>query len=435
MCNKNFDPNLGNEIFALAEELFPINRSLTGDGVRQTLKVLQRKVPELQIHEVLSGTNCFDWTVPKEWRVSEAWIEDPNGQRIVDFNDCNLHLVGYSTPVNESMSLDQLQKHLYSLPDQPDAIPYVTSYYKERWGFCITERQRQSLQPGEYKVRVDSELFDGSLTYGELILPGECNDEIFISTYVCHPSMANNELSGPCVSIHLAEWIKTIPRRYSYRFVFVPETIGSICYLSQHHETLKQRVIAGFNLSCIGDDRAYSYLPSRNESTLSDEIAQHVLQHTDVNYDRYSFLERGSDERQYCSPGIDLPIASLMRSKYGTYPEYHTSLDDLTVISPTGLFGGFLVAARCVQGIESNVTLKATSSCEPQLGRRGLYPDLSVKGGADHVREMMNLLAYCDGDRTLLEIANKINAPIWQIQKHVDALIGAGVIEVVDHDE
>ncbi|MDA8746200.1 DUF4910 domain-containing protein [Rubripirellula amarantea] len=423
-------PCVGDDMYSLAERLFPINRSLTGDGVRQSFGILSELVTGLQVHEVPTGTSCFDWSVPKEWKIREGWIEDPNGDRIADFANCNLHVVGYSTPVDTVMGLDELQQHLYSLPEQPDAIPYVTSYYKERWGFCLTENQRRSLQPGNYRVRIDSELFDGSLTYGELKLAGDSEKEIFLSTYVCHPSMANNELSGPCVTIHLAKWLQAMTqRRYSYRIVFIPETIGSIVYLSRHHEAMRKNVVAGFNVSCVGDDRVYSYLPSRDGDTLSDRVAKHVLHHTDPDYCRYTFLDRGSDERQYCSPGIDLPVATVMRSKYGMYPEYHTSHDNLDVISPSGLQGAFNAIAECIRCIEQDCYPKSVMPCEPQLGRRGLYPDLSVKGGADSVREMMNMIAYCDGKKSLLEIAEIIDAPMSRLTTYVKKLVNASVIE------
>lgn len=421
----------GTPIFSLAERLFPICRSITGDGVRETLRIIAQQVPELTVHEVPTGTECFDWTVPQEWNIRDAWIIDPDGNKIIDFQQHNLHVVGYSVPVDEILSLEELDKHLHSLPDQPQAIPYVTSYYQPRWGFCLTHEQRQSLRPGDYRVMIDSDLKEGSLTYGEVVLPGESSQEVFLSTYVCHPSMGNNELSGPVVMTFLLKWLTSLPRRrYTYRAVFIPETIGSIVYLSQNWQEMKERVVAGFNLSCVGDDRAYSYLPSRNENTLADQVAQHVLQHTDANYQRYRFLDRGSDERQYCSPHIDLPVATVMRTKYGVYPEYHTSLDDLTVISPAGLFGGYTALQHCLQVLENNLRVRVTVPCEPQLGRRGLYPTLSERGSADRTRRMMNLLAYADGQRTLLEIAEKIESPMWELVPIVEQLLEHQLLEL-----
>jgi aminopeptidase-like protein len=423
----------GTPIFSLAERLFPICRSITGNGVRETLRIIAEHVPELTVHEVPTGSQCFDWTVPEEWNIRDAWVIDPEGNKIIDFQQHNLHVVGYSVPVDKTVSLEELDQHLHSLPDQPQAIPYVTSYYQPRWGFCLTHHQRQSLQPGDYRVLIDSELKEGSLTYGEILLPGESSQEVFLSTYVCHPSMANNELSGPVVLTFLLKWLNSLPRRrYTYRAVFIPETIGSIVYLSRNWQAMKAQVIAGFNISCVGDDRAYSYLPSRTENTLADQVAQHVLQHTDENYHRYRFLDRGSDERQYCSPKIDLPVATVMRTKYGAYPEYHTSLDNLTVISPEGLFGGYTALQHCLQVLENNIRVSATVPCEPQLGRRGLYPTLSEKGSADLTRRMMDLLAYADGQRTLLEIAEKIETPMWELVPIVEQLLEHQLLEVLD---
>lgn len=413
----------GQKIHQLAQQLWPICRSITGNGVRQTLDILKQHLPALVVHEVPSGTQCFDWTIPQEWNIQDAYIIAPNGDKIVDFKQSNLHVVGYSTPVNQTLSLAELQPHLYSLPDQPDAIPYITSYYAKRWGFCLTERQKASLEPGDYQVVIDSTLSDGSLTYGELLIPGESAQEVFLSTYVCHPSMANNELSGPTVTTFLAKWLLSLPqRKYSYRIVFIPETIGSITYLSKNLAVMKQNIIAGYNITCVGDDRAYSYLPSRAENTLSDRVARHVLKHHAPNFISYGFIDSGSDERRYCSPGVDLPIASVMRSKYGCYPEYHTSLDNLDIVTPDGLFGGYEVLRRCLECIEKNEYLTVTVTCEPQLGKRGLYPSLSTKESHAQVRDMRNLLNYSDGKRSLVEIADKIDAPVWSLYDIVERL-------------
>lgn len=410
-------PSVGKEIHQLATKLWPINRSLTGNGVRETLNILKQILPELVIHEIPSGTNVFDWTIPNEWNVEEAWIIGPDGSRIVDFKDNNLHLVGYSIPCDLELSLEELNKHLYSLPEQPTAIPYITSYYSSRWGFCLKDEVRKKLVPGLYKVHIKSSLAPGSLTYGELKISGKSTQEIFLSTYVCHPSMANNELSGPTVTTYLAKWIKeNINRKYSYRIVFIPETIGSIAYLSRNIDEMKKNIIAGFNITCIGDDRAYSYLPSRAGNTLADQAACHVLKHHAPKFYKYSYLDRGSDERQYCAPGVDLPVASIMRTKYAEYPEYHTSLDDLSVITPEGLQGGFDVLKKAIEAIELNCIPKVQVFCEPQLGKRGLYPTLSTKESSDQVRTMMDFLAYCDGKHTLLEIAEIINVPIEDLR-------------------
>jgi len=421
---------LGKSMYSWAKDLYPINRSLTGTGVRQTLAYLGNLLPGLVMHEVPSGTKAFDWSVPDEWTIRDAYITDESGKRVVDFQQHNLHVVGYSEPVNLWLDRKELEQYLYSLPDQPNAIPYITSYYKRRWGFCLTHNQRMLLPQGLYHVVVDSDLKPGVLNYAELILTGETDEEVLLSTYICHPSMANNELSGPVVTTALAKWLQSLEnRRYTYRIVFIPETIGSIVYLSKNIDQLKRQVIAGFNITCIGDDRCYSYLPSRNGSTLSDQVALHVLHHTDSDYKRYSWLDRGSDERQYCAPGIDLPVATIMRSKYGEYPEYHTSLDNFDVVTPSGLEGGFIALRRAIEIIEQNIYLKTTVLCEPQLGKRGLYPSLSTKESGEQVRGMMNLISYCDGSLTLLEIANLIEEPFWNLIAIVEKLVTHGLLE------
>ena len=420
---KNFE--IGQQIHVLAKKLWSINRSLTGEGVRQTLEILRELLPDLHVHEVASGTEVFDWTVPKEWRVREAYILTPDGRRMCDFSKNNLHLVGYSTPIRARILLADLQLHLYSLPEQPEAIPYITSYYKERWGFCLSQQLRDSLVEGEYEVVIDTELFDGSLSYGELVLPGTSTQEVLVSTYVCHPSMANNELSGPTVTAFIARWLASLPdRRYTYRFLFIPETIGSLTFLSRNLAQMKARVIAGFNVTCVGDERAYSYLPSRRGDTLSDVICKHVLKHIDPGYKAYTWNDRGSDERQYCAPGIDLPVASIMRTKYGEYPEYHTSLDNLIdVVTPEGLSGSYYALTRALEALERNLYSRVTVLGEPQLGKRGLYPTLSTKSSGAEVRLMMNLITWSDGSRSLLEIAELCSVPIWDLYILVDNLV------------
>ena len=422
--------SVGAEIHALARELWPIPRSITGPGLRETLAILQREMPEMTIHDVPTGTQCFDWTVPREWTIRDAWVEAPDGSRIADFRKNNLHVVGYSVPVDAELDLEELQSHLHSLPDQPDAIPYVTSYYQERWGFCITENARRALKPGRYRVRIDSDLSSGFLTYGEVLLPGSTDREIFLSTYVCHPSMANNELSGPCVTTHLVKWLRGLEgRKHGVRVVFIPETIGSICYISRNLDTLRERVAAGFVVTCVGDDRAYSHVPSRKGDTVADRAARHVLHHTDPGYRQYTYLDRGGDERQYCSPGVDLPVALIMRSKYGTFPEYHTSLDDLDFVTPSGLEGAYMALRRAIEAIEKNRTPRATVLCEPQLGKRGLYPNLSATGSAVDYRKVIDLLAYADGTRDLIEIADTIGVPFWDVEPLCATLEQHGLLQ------
>ena len=421
---------LGKEMHDLANVLFPICRSLTGEGVRETLKIISREIP-IKINEVPTGTKVFDWSVPKEWNIRDAYIITPNGEKICEFKKINLHVLGYSTPINKLISLNELQDHLYSIPNQPDAIPYVTSYYDERWGFCISHKDRLKLVDGDYHVFIDSYLEDGSLTYGELIIPGETNKEVFLSTYVCHPSMANNELSGPVVTIALAKFIKALKnRRYTYRIIFIPETIGSIVYLSKKLYHLKEHVDAGFNITCIGDERCYSYLPSRHGNTLSDKAALHVLKHTDRNFKSYTWLDRGSDERQYCAPGVDLPIATIMRSKYGEYPEYHTSLDDLSLVTPSGLEGGYKALKKAIEIIEKNTYPRINVLGEPQLGKRGLYPTLSTKKSGVIVRKMMDFISFCDGKHSLLEIAELIDTPFHDLVEIMEKLVEKRLMSV-----
>lgn len=422
--------------YNLAKELFPICRSLTGNGVRQTLKILQREVPELTINEVPSGTQVFDWTVPKEWNINDAWVKDKNGNKIIDFAKTNLHVMGYSIPVHKKVALNELLSFLYTEPDQPDVIPYITSYYKERYGFCISENQKHQIlsdysENDEFEVFIDSTLEDGSLSYGEILIPSSLNNskELFFSTYICHPSLANNELSGPCVSIILAKWLKKLPKRkYSYRFVFTSETIGSITYLSKNYKQLQNNVVAGFNLTCVGDDRTYSYLKSAYGNTLADKVLKNVLHFHYPEYKTYEFLQSGSDERRYCAPGIDLPVCCFSRTLYGMYPEYHTSADNLSLISPIGLQGSFDVMSKCIEALEWNDLYKVTCLCEPQLGKRGLYPTLSRKNQYDEVFKLKNLIAYLNGKNDLIDVSNIIKVPVGDIIENLRKLQDAGLV-------
>jgi aminopeptidase-like protein/acyl carrier protein len=418
-------------IYELAEELFPICRSITGEGVRKTLGIIKKHLPELKICEVPTGTKVFDWEVPYEWNVKQAYILTPEGERLADFDRNNLHLVGYSTPVNEKLPLEELQKHLHSIPEQPNAIPYVTSYYKRRWGFCMKHEDRKKLKKGIYTAVIDSDIKEGVLNYGELILQGESNKEVLISTYVCHPSMANNEVSGIVVATFLAKWLNQQRRRFTYRFVFVPETIGSIAYLSRHLTNMKKNTVAGFNITCVGDPGKFSFLPSRNGNTMADKVAKYVLKTHKPGFIHYSFLDRGSDERQYCSPGIDLPVVSIMRSKYGTYPEYHTSLDNLDFITPFSLCESLGVYKECIRTLNQNRIFKTKTMGEPQLGKRGLYPTLSMKASEDGVMDILNLIAYSDGTNSLIDISEITGNSVEKLSKIADLLTDKGVLEVI----
>jgi len=428
------DSKIGHKMHQLMERAFPICRSITGDGVRETLRLIADIIP-LEMHEIPTGTRVFDWSVPKEWNIRNAFITDENGKKVVDFRNNNLHVVGYSVPIDKWITLSELQEHLHSLPEQPNAIPYVTSYYKERWGFCISHDERLKLKDGKYRVFIDSTLEDGSLTYGEYIIKGKTEQEVFLSTYICHPSMANNELSGPMVAAFIGKWLASQPRKYTYRIIFIPETIGSITYLSRNLSELKKNVLVGFNLSCIGDDRAYSYVASRFQKSLADKVASNVLSFKHPNFIKYSFLDRGSDERQYCSPGVDLPLVTLCRSKFGRYPEYHTSLDNLDFVTPDGLLGGYGLVQDCINVIENNRVFRVTCYGEPQLGKRGLYPNLSTKKSyASSVKTMMDFIAYADGNNDLLEISNIIRKPVREIVTIAEKLLEAGLLETVKEE-
>lgn len=425
---------IGVDIHNFACKLWPINRSITGKGVRDTLKEIKKLLPCLTIQSVPSNTKVFDWKVPKEWVVTNAYIITPKGKKICDIAENNLHLVGYSIPFSGALKLDQLKKYLYTLPDQPDAIPYVTSYYKEKWGFCLTHKQYETLEDGIYQVHINSKHFDGELNYGEILIKGRSRKEIFLSTYICHPSMANNELSGPTVVTFLVKWLlEKGNTEYSYRIVFIPETIGSIAYLSRNYKQMKEKIFAGFNVTCVGDDRAYSYLPSRAGNTISDLVALHVLKWTYPRFVKYTWFDRGSDERQYCAPGIDLPIATISRTRYGKYPEYHTSLDDLkSVVTPSGLDGGYWALRRTIESIERNKKFKVSVLCEPQMGKRGLYPTLGVTNKySQELHLMMDFISLCDGKIFLLDIANMLNVPIWELYELVDRLISHNLISEV----
>ena len=426
--------SVGQEMYDLCGKLFPYCRSITGDGVRQTLRDLQALVPEMTMHEVPSGSKAFDWTVPREWKIRDAWIKNSQGKKVLDFQETNLRVVGYSLPLNKKVSLSELKKMVYTLPDQPDAIPYVTSYYKERSGFCMTQQELDTLPEDIYHVFIDSELFDGSLTYGEVILPGDTEDEILLSTYDCHPSMANNELSGPALATYLVRWLKTLShRRYTYRVIWIPETIGSLTYLSQqdHLMQMKQHVRAGFNLSCVGDDRTYTYVASRYGDTLADRVAKNVLRFRYPNYESRTFLQRGSDERQYNAPGIELPVCAVCRSKYSEYPEYHTSKDNMGLISPSGLEGAYKVYQLMLEALEANRIYRVICYGEPQLGKRGLYPTISRKGSSNVVKAMMDCIAYADGRNDLIAISDIIGVSVHDLIPVVKKMVDVGLFEEV----
>ena len=414
-------------------KLFKINRSITGKGTRLTLKLIKKIIPKLKISNFKSTTKVFDWKIPYEWNVKNAYVIDKNKRKIIDFKKNNLHLVGYSEPVNKIVSKSNLFSRIHTLEKQKNLIPYVTSYYKKYWGFCLSHNEKKRLN-NKYKntdkffVKVESNFKkDGKLTYGEVLIPGRSKKEILISTYVCHPSMANNELSGPLVSIALIKFFQKRNNKLSLRFLFVPETIGSIAYISRNFKSLKKNVIGGYVLTCIGDNRNYSYLKTKYENSLSDYSARAAFKKLKIKPKYFSFLDRGSDERQFNSPGVDLNIGSIMRSKYLTYPEYHTSKDDFKLVTPTGLQGGFRAAREAIiqmqnlynsdfktkkKNVIDGYKPKTNFFCEPNMGKRNLYPKISQKvANYQEVFNLMNFIQFSDGSNTLKQIATlaKIN--------------------------
>ncbi|MEO8209046.1 MAG: DUF4910 domain-containing protein [bacterium] len=414
------------------DRLFPINRSLTGDGNRETLKIISELV-DLEISEIPSGTKCFDWTVPAEWNVKEAWIKDSSGKIIIDFKNNNLHLLGYSERFAGKLTLQELKEHLYSLPEQSGLIPYLTSYYKPRWGFCLSHYQLQNFKEDTYEVFIDSELNqNGSMTIGEAFLKGQSEEEILLSTYICHPSMANNELSGPLVTAFLySELIKNKDRRYSYRFLFLPETIGSIYYLSMNGNHLKEKMIAGYVVTCIGDKGNFTYKKSRKGNSLADRAAELVLSGSEKNFIIEDFFPTGSDERQYCSQGFNLPVGSLMRTRYGKYKEYHTSGDNKDFISFEALEKSINKYLEIINVIEKNYKyMNKFPNCEPQLGKRDLYPTLgSQKDTSEFVNATMWILNLSDGSNDMIEISGRSKISFGLLIKVAEKLEEKGLIE------
>ena len=404
--------------------LYPICRSLTGNGVVETLKIIQNEFPSLKIKKIKSGTKAFDWLIPPEWNIIDAYVLDKNGLKIIDFKKHNLHLVGYSIPLNTTLTKKKFFKNLFFLKNQPTAIPYITSYYKKGWGFCVSYNQfkkfnKKYSSKDKFKIVINSSLKNnGNLNYAELILKGKSKKEILISTYICHPSMANNELSGPIVSMGLIDYFSKQKLNKTLRFIFIPETIGSIAYLSKNLNHLKTNVVGGYNLSCIGDDRQHSLMFSKYQNSPSDEAIIAAYEKLKIkNYRIYSFLERGSDERQYNSPGADLPISSIFRTKYGCYPEYHTSLDNFDLVTIKGVTGGFKVAKTAIEILLKNIYPKSKLICEPQMSKRGLYPILSTKNNNKLARGYMDFLQYSDGTNSLKKISNLINMEFEDTEK------------------
>jgi aminopeptidase-like protein len=425
-CAARVDAGL--EMHRLAARLFPICRSLTGEGVRQSLRILRDYVP-LQISEVPSGTSVFDWVVPKEWNIADAYVANARGQRVIDFRQHTLHVVQYSVPVRTRMTREALLPHLHSRPDRPNAIPYRTSYYRETWGFCLADRDLQRLESGEYDVVIDSSLRDGSLTYGDLYLPGEEPGEVLFHAHVCHPSMANDNLSGMVVAAFLARRVASRRRRLSYRFVFLPGTIGPIAWLARH-EDVAQRIRHGLVLTGVGDRGAFTYKRSRRGNAPIDRAMQHLLQYSSDGAKVCDFEPYGYDERQYCSPGFDLPVGCLMRSVHGSYPEYHTSEDDLDFISPASLSETLDLCERLVDLLERDrVCVNLSPRGEPQLGRRGLYrPTGGTAIDAEHMA-LLWVLNQSDGTRSIFDIAERARLPFHLVESAATRLEAAGLLK------
>jgi aminopeptidase-like protein len=434
---KDFDQRnratLGQELHRFVRELYPICRSITGEGLRRSLAMIQSRIP-LQTAEVPTGTPVFDWTIPKEWNIREAFIKTADGRRVADFHKCNLHVVNYSTPVHAIMPLRELRPHLFTIPEKPDWIPYRTSYYKEDWGFCLSHNQMTALEDGKYEVCVESTLEDGHLTYGECYLRGRSTDEVLISCHVCHPSLANDNLSGISVATHLAQFLSGRDLHYSYRFLFVPGTIGAITWLARNRQAAK-RVRHGLVLTCLGDKGRFHYKKSRQGNAEIDRVVMHVLTHHSESPEFLEFSPYGYDERQYCSPGFNLPVGCLMRSVWGSFPEYHTSADNPEFIDPGQLAESLRVCAATFDVLENNGWYRNLNPyCEPQLGRRNLYGSTGGEGIGAEVNARLWVLNFSDGEHSLLDIAERSHIPFSAIRDAADLLSQNGLLSAVSGD-
>ncbi|WP_289261521.1 DUF4910 domain-containing protein [Campylobacter sp.] len=423
-----------NRMYKLISKLYKIPRSITGDGFRDSLDIIDKAIGGVERFSIPSGTQVYDWRVPPEWVIRDGYIITPNGKKICQFKEHNLHILNYSAPIDKKLSLDELKEHIYTIPELPNAIAYVTSYYERRWGFCISYNELKELPDGEYHVFIDSEFKDdGELNYAHIIIPSTTGNtkEILISSYLCHPQMANNELSGPAVWSELIRWVRNLKHReYTYRFVIVPETIGSICYINRNFKTLKENVVAGFVLSCIGDDGDYSVVLSPDENSLSDIATLHTIKHITKEPKIYKFLNRGSDERQYNTPNLNLGVTTICRSLFGHFDEYHTSLDDLDFVTPSGLEGGFNYARNLIENLEINTKYQLATTCEPNLGSRGLMSTLSRSG--IHNYTIPNFLAYCNGKRSVIEIADIVGVEARSLKPIIDKLLEFELIKEIN---
>jgi aminopeptidase-like protein len=420
---------IGEEMYRLIVELYPICRSITGNGYRQTMQRIQKIIP-ISIQEVPSGTEVFDWTIPKEWNIRDAYVKGPSGKKVIDFKQHNLHVLQYSVPVRLTMPLQELKHHLYSLPDHPDWIPYRTSYYKENWGFCLTQKQLDSLEEGEYEVVIDSSLEDGHLTYGEYRIQGESDEEVLLSCHSCHPSLCNDNLSGIALTSRLAAMLRGLSLRYSYRFLFIPGTIGSITWLSKNEE-VASRIKHGLVVTGVGDSGTFHYKKTRRGDAEIDRVVEYVLKHSGKPYQVRDFSPYGYDERQYCSPGFNLPVGSLTRTFHGSYPQYHTSADNLEFVSADALADSLSIYLEIVSVLESNRRyLNLNPKCEVRLGKRGLYR--TVGGEIDQPsNELATLwvLNLSDGQCSLMEIAERAKLPFRAIHEVAENLLRHGLLK------
>ena len=420
----------GRELHDFARTLYPICRSITGSGIRETLRLIGERVP-LRIFEVPTGTQVFDWTIPKEWNIRDAYIKDSTGKRVIDFQKSNLHVVNYSIPVHATISLEELKSRVFTLPEHPDWIPYKTSYYKESWGFCASHNQLSEMRDREYEVCIDSSLEPGHMSYGECFLPGQTEDEILVSCHVCHPSLANDNLSGLAVATFLASQLTRTKNRYSYRFLFIPGTIGAITWLAQNQRAAK-KIRHGLVLTCIGDRGSFHYKKSRRENSEVDRAAAHILKQRNPVGTMLPFHPYGYDERQYCSPGFDLPVGCLMRSVWGKFPEYHTSADNLDFLSPESLAESLSVCASIFDLLEKNRTFRNLAPlCEPQLGRRGLYPSTGGSSPELEVNARLWVLNLSDGTNSLLDICERSGLPFAVLSEAADVLARNGLLESI----
>ena len=420
----SIDPKeVGQEIYGLIKELFPICRSITGNGVRETLRILQRYIP-LEIHEVPSGTRVFDWTIPKEWNIRDAYVKNSRGEKIIDFQESNLHVLNYSIPVHKVISLSELREHLFTLPDHPDWIPYKTSYYKENWGFCLSHNQFLELEEVDYEVFIDSTLENGSLTYGEFYLPGERPDEILISCHVCHPSLANDNLSGASLATWSAKQLSLTAHHYSYRFLYIPGTIGAITWLALNEEKTS-RIKHGLVITGVGDSGDITYKKSRRGDTETDRVASHILKHSGNSYRIEDFSPYGYDERQYCSPGFNLPVGRLSRTPYGKYPEYHTSADNLKFVHPEYLADSFSMLMEILHILEYNRSyMNLNPKCEPQLGKRGLYSSVG-----NNELALLWVLNLSDGGHSILDITERSGFEFNAVHEAASVLYRNGLLK------